>query len=137
MISFSRPQKLRKSGRLSSIYYTRTYDNTTGSRSWLSTGCKSAKAAREWVRTREMDQALGRDRRELARRDKVTVSEAIKAWLEDKTGKVSEEYYKGLKFKAERYWLALVQPSFQAHLILADRRPILSLLADQLPQTIG
>ncbi len=105
MISYGKPARLRRDGKLSSVYYVRTYDDATGRRSWKSSGCTSLQAAREWRRTQEMDQALGKDRLENRVRGERTFNQAYTEWIEEKRDKVCEERHRTLKLQGDRFWL--------------------------------
>ena len=99
MISYGKPVRLRRNGKPSSVYYVRTYDDATGRRSWRSSGCTSLQAAREWRRTQEMDQALGKDRLENRVRGERTFNQAYTEWIEEKRDKVCEERHRTLKLQ--------------------------------------
>ncbi|GJM45096.1 MAG: hypothetical protein DHS20C21_19380 [Gemmatimonadota bacterium] len=99
MKSFGRPRKRSIRGKPSRYYYVPVYDRTTRKSSWKSTGCTSVQAAREWVRSKEVEQALGgrpSDR-------PVAVVDAITAWIESKQGAVSPKRLEDLE-RARRLW---------------------------------
>jgi hypothetical protein len=97
MVTYSSPQRLVRRGRLTRAYYTRVYDRETGLRSWKSTGCKSLKTAQQWVKTRELEAAMGKERSDALAGQTLTFEDAVNAWFRDKEGKVSEHHYKSLQ----------------------------------------
>jgi len=62
MITYGKPRRRIKNGRTSSAYWVRCYDRATRRQFWRSTHCKSLEAAREWVRTQEVNRYQHRDR---------------------------------------------------------------------------
>ena len=103
MKSYGKIQRLPKHGKLSRYYYVREYDSDTQRDRWISTKCTSRKAAQEWVRTREMELALGADRKRA--RSAVSFSEGLQVWLEAKRSTVSPKQAQAL-VSMTNFWQA-------------------------------
>ncbi|MBI4585495.1 MAG: tyrosine-type recombinase/integrase [Planctomycetes bacterium] len=101
MLTYSKPFKRDRS----QFYYCRTYDRDTGRRGYVSTNCTALQAATEWRRTREMEQALGKDRIEAQEVAAKTFGEAFVEWLEEKRGKVGDGHLLNLELTGSRFWL--------------------------------
>lgn len=105
MLTFGKPLRLKRNGKLSRVYYTRIYDDATGKRSWKSTGCRSYQAARHWVRQAELQQAKGPEQVRAEDRAKRAFQEAYFAWLDEKQEKSSSKRHSVLRYQGERYWV--------------------------------
>ena len=105
MRKFSPPKKLMRRGELTSTYYSRVYDTDTQKDTWRSTGCRSKRAAEEWVRTRELEEAMGVDRARMAEGRAKTFADAFAEWIESKRGKVTQDHLYDLEKKGAAYWV--------------------------------
>lgn len=109
MRRFSPPQKrlLRHGGNSvkTRCYYTRTYDREDGTRSWLTTGCTTKRAAEEWINARQLEEVAGEKRAKAQRARRLTFKDAVEKWLEDKRGAVGESYRKSLRYVADAHWI--------------------------------
>ncbi len=103
--SFSAPKRLKRRGRLTSTYFCRLYDAVTQGDTWVSTQCRTHKAAVEWVRSREMEQAIGPERAASQEHEDRGFLDAYHVWLAEKETKVSPKFHGCLKCQGERYWI--------------------------------
>jgi len=100
-IRYSPPARLPGKGER---YYSRTYDPATGKRSWASCETDNLKAAREWVRSREVEEAMGATRRAAQEAAGKTFGDALDAFLEEKRGKIGAVAFGALRARAEAFW---------------------------------
>lgn len=105
MINYGTPQRLRRHGTLTRNYFVRVYETESGRRTWVTTGCKTLKNAREWIATQRMYAAMGSDRADAQKASEMTFSEAHEIWMEEKRGKVSEERFSLLKILGNAFWI--------------------------------
>lgn len=101
--SYSKPKRLVRRGKLTSTYFSRVYDRATGHDTWASTGCKTSKAASEWVQSRELEEALGPERARARKTFEMSFSQAAETWIEEKKEKVSPGRYAVYRYQSE-YW---------------------------------
>ncbi len=105
MISFGKIRRRKLHGRLTSTYWVRCWDPQRKRQSWRSTRCKTIQAAREWVRTQEVRQALGKDRQEAVEQAEKTFAAAYASWIGQKREKVSVKCFQTLKYQGDHFWL--------------------------------
>lgn len=107
MMTYGRPKKLMWRGKMSKFFLVRIYDDSTGKRTWISTGATSIKAAQEFRRTLEMDEALGKDRSVAKASAMQTFKDAVEAWMTEKraTRTATSAYVTNIESIANTYWI--------------------------------
>ena len=121
--SFGKIQRLQKHGKPSRFYYVREYDSDTQRDRWTSTKCTTRKAAQEWVRTREMELALGTDRKQA--RSAVSFPDGLLVWLEAKRSTVSRKQAQALE-SMTNFWQAYFGSKLIREITTSDLRRYLT-----------
>jgi hypothetical protein len=98
----TKPRKIKRDGKTLAIYYVQVYDKATSKQTWKSTGQRSYKLACEWLKTRQLEQALG-FRADHQKVRELTFADAYAAWLGEKRGRVTDGYVLRIAYRGE-YW---------------------------------
>src|SRR2546428_9862726 len=106
MVSYRQLRRLKVKGKLTGYFYVRAYDCDLKKQCWLSTRCTSLKAAREWVKSQELREAVGPERREKQEKVAMTFRQAYSAWLSEQAPPVvSPQRFETVKLRGDHFGL--------------------------------
>lgn len=130
MLTFSSPTRDKGDGRPRKTYLVRVRCSRTGRRRWVSTGQKTLKNARAWVRSQQasdavrdselgeyLDELLRHQRRKQAEsqateaQKDISFEEAWRRWIgEKRLQNLTEKHIRELSRLGERFWLPTLGP---------------------------
>lgn len=118
--------QLRKRGK---YYHVSAYDPAKRRTSWISTKCTNRTDAREWVRTREHEQALG-----IRALKRATLADVVAGWISEKRLRVSDSYLENLELTSS-LWLGYL--GHKRNVGDVRRQDLESYLADRASARVG